>query len=344
MTFTKAELTRIIESADEVITALAGTNDDIHPDNSTKMCAAWDHLNDVTAPPSVVKRLAEMALAGMEAEPVFTINHDSSLIKHVKKVVRETAAPQPLTTSERSELENYRNAQQVDSSGMQRDALRYRFMRDKDAFGDEDEPGLTGWDGLSELDGNAFDSAVDARILQSGIPLYTASEKQVIPADADVYAELHRLRAEIKGPDGFDTWKDAAIFERTARIKLGKAAQEIDYLTAMAAYHSEQWHKMSPITGYMNGWNACRAAMLQGKADGNSPVIPDGLCPCCGRKQLKNRACSVAGCDGKHVAHGFCKKHYDIESKKDPSRRESIRAADERYRVRKSAAPQQEAE
>ncbi|HFQ2059776.1 TPA: hypothetical protein ACHP0M_000869 [Citrobacter freundii] len=35
------KLTRIIESADEVITALACTNDDIHPDNSTKMCAAW---------------------------------------------------------------------------------------------------------------------------------------------------------------------------------------------------------------------------------------------------------------------------------------------------------------
>ncbi|TCD17360.1 hypothetical protein E0D81_15310, partial [Lelliottia amnigena] len=55
----------------------------------------------------------KMALAVMEAEPVFKINHDSSLIKHVKKVVRETSAPQPLTTSERAELENYRNAQRV---------------------------------------------------------------------------------------------------------------------------------------------------------------------------------------------------------------------------------------
>lgn len=60
------------------------------------------------------KRVDELeALSGMEAEPVFKINHDSSLIKHVKKVVRETSAPQPLTTSERAELENYRNAQQV---------------------------------------------------------------------------------------------------------------------------------------------------------------------------------------------------------------------------------------
>lgn len=77
MTFTKEQLTRIIESADEVITALAGTNDDIHPDNSTKMCAAWDDLNDRNAPPSVVKKLAEMALAGMEAEPVSEFYHEA---------------------------------------------------------------------------------------------------------------------------------------------------------------------------------------------------------------------------------------------------------------------------
>lgn len=75
---------------------------------------------------------------------------------------------------------------------------------------------------------------------------------------------------------------------------------------------------------------------------GNSPVVPDGLCPCCGRKPLKNKTCSVAGCDGKHVARGFCAMHYAIERKKDPSRLESIRAADKRYRARKAAAPQQE--
>lgn len=76
---------------------------------------------------------------------------------------------------------------------------------------------------------------------------------------------------------------------------------------------------------------------------GNSPVVPDGLCPCCGRKPLKNKTCSVAGCEGKHVARGFCAMHYAIERKKDPSRLESIRAADKRYRARKAAAPQQEA-
>lgn len=33
--------------------------------------------------------------------------------------------------------------------------------------------------------------------------------------------------------------------------------------------------RQEPRIGYSAGWNACRAAMLQG-ADGNSPVIPDG--------------------------------------------------------------------
>lgn len=66
-------------------------------------------------------------------------------------------------------------------------------------------------------------------------------------------------------------------------------------------------------------------------------------CPHCGRKPLKNRTCSVAGCEGRHVAHGLCQKHYDIEHKNNLSRRQNIRAANKRYRARRSAAPQQEA-
>lgn len=73
MEFTIEQLSKIIESADEVITALDGTNEDIHPEDSKKMCEAWDHLNDRAAPPQVVKRLAEIALATLTAptEPVY---------------------------------------------------------------------------------------------------------------------------------------------------------------------------------------------------------------------------------------------------------------------------------
>lgn len=67
---TKEQTQKIIDAADEVITALAGTNDDVHPDNSAKMCGLWDELNDRYAPPEVVRELARIALASLEAEPV----------------------------------------------------------------------------------------------------------------------------------------------------------------------------------------------------------------------------------------------------------------------------------
>lgn len=68
-TITKEHAQKIIDAADEVITALAGTNDDSHPDNSEKMCGLWDDLNDRYAPPEVVRELARAMLASLDAEP-----------------------------------------------------------------------------------------------------------------------------------------------------------------------------------------------------------------------------------------------------------------------------------
>lgn len=51
-------LDKIIEAADEVITALAGTNEDVHKDDSSKMCQLWDDLNDRHATPAIVKAMA----------------------------------------------------------------------------------------------------------------------------------------------------------------------------------------------------------------------------------------------------------------------------------------------
>lgn len=36
---------------------------------------------------------------------------------------------------------------------------------------------------------------------------------------ADLWAEIHRLRAAVKGPDGYDSWQDAAVAERIRRVK-----------------------------------------------------------------------------------------------------------------------------
>ncbi|UNK76089.1 DUF551 domain-containing protein [Raoultella planticola] len=61
---------QIIDAADAVITALAGTNDEVHKDDTDKMVRLWDDLNDRYAPPEVVRELARMALAAMGSEPV----------------------------------------------------------------------------------------------------------------------------------------------------------------------------------------------------------------------------------------------------------------------------------
>ena len=68
-TITREQAQKIIVAADEVITALAGTNEDVHPDDSKKMCELWDDLNDRHAPPVVVRELARMALTAMDSEP-----------------------------------------------------------------------------------------------------------------------------------------------------------------------------------------------------------------------------------------------------------------------------------
>ncbi|MGT2566052.1 hypothetical protein [Enterobacter kobei] len=69
MQITKEQAQKIIEAADEVITALAGTNEDVHPE-SENMLRLWDDLNDRYAPPEVVRELARIALERIDAKAV----------------------------------------------------------------------------------------------------------------------------------------------------------------------------------------------------------------------------------------------------------------------------------
>lgn len=48
-TITREQAQKIIEAADEVISALAGTNEDVPP-GSDNMLRLWDDLNDRHAP------------------------------------------------------------------------------------------------------------------------------------------------------------------------------------------------------------------------------------------------------------------------------------------------------
>lgn len=89
--FTKERLLNIIAAADEVLTALDGTSEELHRDDSAKMCAAWDNLNDNAAPPDVVKHLAEMALVslvGQQPEPPQDLIMQINRLLHALKVAK----------------------------------------------------------------------------------------------------------------------------------------------------------------------------------------------------------------------------------------------------------------
>lgn len=56
-----------------------------------------------------------------------------------------------------------------------------------------------------------------------------AALKAEIKLDSAAWAELHTLRVSVQGPDGFATWRDAAVDERVRRVK---AEHEIAALKA----------------------------------------------------------------------------------------------------------------
>ncbi|HAS1343009.1 TPA: DUF551 domain-containing protein [Enterobacter hormaechei] len=100
-TITKEQAQKIIEAADEVITSLAGTNDDVHPE-SDSMLRLWDDLNDRYAPPEVVRELARIALESLEAEPVSDVvawSHQNEERTCDVRLRRHDISPGPLYTA-----------------------------------------------------------------------------------------------------------------------------------------------------------------------------------------------------------------------------------------------------
>lgn len=52
-------LEKVSACAAEVMLAISGKHEEISKNDSTKMCSLWDDLNDVHAPPQVVKAMAD---------------------------------------------------------------------------------------------------------------------------------------------------------------------------------------------------------------------------------------------------------------------------------------------
>ena len=68
---------------------------------------------------------------------------------------------------------------------------------------------------------NYQETAEEAGI-PSGFGLLLDSEED----PARLWAEIHRLRAAVAGPQGYATWQDAATAERVRRVKASVAMEE----------------------------------------------------------------------------------------------------------------------
>ena len=87
-------LQKIIETANEIITVNNGTNEDISKNDTNTIIGLNDNLNDDLANPSVVKALAEFALAAHEQEPVGHVIQQLRGYENPTYVVQMTNEPE----------------------------------------------------------------------------------------------------------------------------------------------------------------------------------------------------------------------------------------------------------
>lgn len=87
-------------------------------------------------------------------------------ISTVNELIQSLESAGELSIKERKYLELAKAYQQLaaENVALSKDARRYRFIRERDMFGSDNESGLLSWEELTELECNEFDNALDARI------------------------------------------------------------------------------------------------------------------------------------------------------------------------------------
>lgn len=65
-----------------------------------------------------------------------------------------------------------------------------------------------------------------------------------------LWAEIHKLRSLVGGPDGYETWRDAAVAERVARVNIKNDLEEVlgslEDLANMASSFPTELHVKHP--------------------------------------------------------------------------------------------------
>lgn len=84
----------------------------------------------------------------------------------------------------------------AENAALSKDAQRYRFIRERDLFGSDNEPGLLSWEDLTELECNDFDDVLDARLNHPTTGFIELDSKLQALKTAATDAILASLRAE----------------------------------------------------------------------------------------------------------------------------------------------------
>nr|ECK8663021.1 hypothetical protein [Salmonella enterica subsp. enterica serovar Schwarzengrund] len=272
-TITKEQAQKIIDAADEVITALAGTNEDVHPE-SDNMLRLWDDLNDRYAPPEVVRELARIALASLEVAPVGEVSE-----KRCGLVMDGTVDLGGKST--------YRIIK--GEKAMKRLPLGTKFYIAPPApVVDADPVVFTDERNLHHIAMGRETSLIWGKQNQEvgDIPLYRHAQpvpvdKGFIPKNLDkALGVVGVALPESKEEFNFQTerWIQRLI-DRVIRYADEFKEQPVPVVPdEMATSDDMNLYQKS----FAQGWNACRAAMLQGgqpvsnRDELSSPVIPDG--------------------------------------------------------------------
>lgn len=87
-------------------------------------------------------------------------------INEVQEIIKNLKSGGELSIKEEKYLNVAKLCVQMaeENVALSKDAQRYRFIRERDMFGSDNEPGLLSWEELTELECKEFDDAVDARI------------------------------------------------------------------------------------------------------------------------------------------------------------------------------------
>ncbi|WP_233630050.1 hypothetical protein [Citrobacter braakii] len=194
------------------------------------------------------------------------------------------------------------------------------------------------------------------------IPLYTLPPAPVVP-ESLLSAMEEVLRISDRDHEAWHKVRNGIAHFRAAMLQAGTLINEGTIPATRFQQVADLYGITSPTGSETSftfdafeascfakgGWSVQEYVELeryQAAVTGNSPVSPDGLCPCCGRKPLKHRKCSVPGCGRTHVANGLCQRHYDMKRREDPEQVEKFREANRRFtekkRAQKTSAPQQE--